>query len=260
MKTTPLAKTLDKRDWIAGLEKGLAILEAFDSEHARMTATQAAERTGLSRTAARRYLLTLESLGYVHTDGRLFGLTPRVLRVGWSYFDSARLPRTVQPYLQQLSATLNESAYVSVLDGWDLVVIARNGVSRVMTTGFVLGARVPAPLISPGVVLLAYKEDQQAVSAWLDGVELTPFTPHTLTSATRLREKIVRARADGYALIEQQLQVGVRGVAVPLRNRGGEVIAALSTNMSIGNESPEAAVLRVLPHLQETALAMLNVL
>ncbi|WP_322032796.1 IclR family transcriptional regulator domain-containing protein [Paraburkholderia sp. J76] len=256
MKKPPL----DRRDWIAGLEKGLAILEAFDSEHARMTPTQAAERTGLSRTAARRYLLTLESLGYVYTDGRLYGLTPRVLRVGWSYFDSARLPRTVQPYLQQLSATLNESAYVSVLDGRDLVVIARNGVSRVMTTGFVLGARVPAPLISPGVVLLAHEADQHAVSAWLDTVELTPFTPHTITSGARLREKIVRARVDGYALIEQQLQVGVRGIAVPLRNRNGEVIAALSTNMPMGEESAEAALQRVLPHLQESALAMLNVL
>ena len=256
MKNPPL----DRRDWIAGLEKGLAILEAFDSEHARMTPTQAAERTGLSRTAARRYLLTLESLGYVYTDGRLYGLTPRVLRVGWSYFDSARLPRTVQPYLQQLSATLNESAYVSVLDGWELVVIARNGVSRVMTTGFVLGARVPAPLISPGVVLLAHEADQAAVSAWLDTVELLPFTPHTITSAARLREKIAQARVDGYALIEQQLQVGVRGIAVPLRNRNGEVVAALSTNMPIGEESPEAALRRVLPHLQESALAMLNVL
>ncbi|MEM5404050.1 IclR family transcriptional regulator domain-containing protein [Paraburkholderia unamae] len=256
MKKPPL----DRRDWIAGLEKGFAILEAFDSEHARMTPTQAAERTGLSRTAARRYLLTLESLGYVYTDGRLYGLTPRVLRVGWSYFDSARLPRTVQPYLQQLSATLNESAYVSVLDGWDLVVIARNGVSRVMTTGFVLGARVPAPLISPGVVLLAHVADQDAVSAWLDAVELSPFTPHTITSGARLREKIGRARVDGYALIEQQLQVGVRGIAVPLRNRNGEVVAALSTNMPMGDESPEAALQRVLPHLQESALAMLNVL
>ncbi|CAD6528048.1 Pca operon regulatory protein [Paraburkholderia hiiakae] len=256
MKKPPL----DRRDWIAGLEKGLAILEAFDSKHARMTPTQAAERTGLSRTAARRYLLTLESLGYVYTDGRLYGLTPRVLRVGWSYFDSARLPRTVQPYLQQLSATLNESAYVSVLDGWELVVIARNGVSRVMTTGFVLGARVPAPLISPGVVLLAHEADQDAVSAWLDTVELSPFTPHTITSGARLREKIVRARVDGYALIEQQLQVGVRGIAVPLRNRNGEVVAALSTNMPMREESPEAALQRVLPHLQESALAMLNVL
>ncbi|KVN17113.1 MULTISPECIES: IclR family transcriptional regulator C-terminal domain-containing protein [unclassified Burkholderia] len=256
MKKTPL----DRRDWIASLEKGLAILEAFDNQHARMTPTQAAARTGLTRTAARRYLLTLESLGYVYTDGRLYGLTPRVLRVGWSYFDSARLPRTVQPYLQQLSATLNESAYVSVLDEWELVVIARNGVSRVMTTGFVLGARVPAPLISPGVVLLAHKADQDAVRAWLDSTEFPPFTPHTLTSKARLQEKIDRARIDGHALIEQQLQVGVRGIAVPLKNRHGEVVAALSTNMPIGGESADAALERVLPHLQEAALAMMNVL
>jgi IclR family pca regulon transcriptional regulator len=252
--------SLDKRDWIAGLEKGLAILEAFDNEHSRMTPTQAAARTGLSRTAARRYLLTLASLGYVYTDGRLFGLTPRVLRVGWSYFDSARLPRTVQPYLQQISALINESVYVSVLDDWELVVIARNGVSRVMTTGFVLGARVPAPLISPGVVLLAHVADQEAVSNWLESVELAPYTPHTLTSKTRLWEKIQQARGDGYALVEQQLQVGVRGIAVPLRNRHGEVVAALSTNMPIKNESAEAALKRVLPALQEAAVAMLNVL
>ena len=251
---------LDKRDWIAGLEKGLAILEAFDHEHARMTPTQAAARTGLSRTAARRYLLTLESLGYVHSDGRLFGLTPRVLRVGWSYFDSARMPRAVQPYLQQLSATINESAYVSVLDDWELVVIARNGVSRVMTTGFVLGARVPAPLISPGVVLLAHRDDQAAVEQWLAHVVLAPFTPHTVTSKARLSEIIAKARVNGYALIEQQLQVGVRGIAVPLRNRHGQVIAALSTNMPIGNETAQEALARVLPHLQETALAMLQVL
>lgn len=112
MSKTPLAR----RDWIAGLEKGLAILEAFDDSHPRMTPTQAAERTGLTRTAARRYLLTLEHLGYLYTDGKLFGLTPRVLRVGWSYFDSARLPRMVQPYLQQLSAAIGEGVYVSVLD------------------------------------------------------------------------------------------------------------------------------------------------
>ena len=251
---------LDKRDWIAGLEKGLAILEAFDSEHARMTPTQAAARTGMTRTAARRYLLTLAHLGYVQGDGKLFGLTPRVLRVGWSYFDSARLPKMVQPYLQQLSATINESVYVSVLDEWELVFIARNGTSRVMTTGFVLGARVPAPLTSPGIVLLAHKPDEDAVYAWLNATALPPFTPHTLTNKARLLEKIRQTRADGFALIEQQLQVGVRGIAVPMKDRHGEVVAALSTNMPMGRETTEAALARVLPHLQETALAMMNVL
>lgn len=251
---------LDKRDWIAGLEKGLAILEAFDSEHARMTPSQAAARTGMTRTAARRYLLTLEHLGYVQGDGKLFGLTPRVLRVGWSYFDSARLPKMVQPYLQQLSASINESVYVSVLDEWELVFIARNGSSRVMTTGFVLGARVPSPLASPGVVLLAYKPDMDSVREWLDGTELLPFTPHTLTNKGRLMETIRQAQANGYAVIEQQLQIGVRGIAVPLKNRHGEVVAALSTNMPMGKETTEGALKRVLSALQETALAMLNVL
>ncbi|TKC85900.1 4-hydroxyphenylpyruvate dioxygenase [Trinickia terrae] len=251
---------LDKRDWIAGLEKGLSILEAFDAEHARMTPSEAAARTGMTRTAARRYLLTLEHLGYVQSDGKLFGLTPRVLRVGWSYFDSARLPRMLQPYLQQLSATINESVYVSVLDEWELVFIARNGTSRVMTTGFVLGARVPVPLTSPGVVLLAGLPDHEAVREWLNGTELPPFTPHTLTNKARLLEKIEQARADGFTVIEQQLQIGVRGIAVPLKDRRGEVVAALSTNMPIGRETAEAALKRVLGPLQETALAVMNVL
>ena len=252
-------KELNRRDWIAGLEKGLAILEAFDNDRPRMTPTQVAERTGLSRTAARRYLLTLEYLGYTYSDGKLYGLTPRVLRVGWSYFDSARLPRSVQPFLQQLSAAIGESVYVSVLDEWELVVIARNGGTRVMTTGFVLGARVPAPLISPGVILLAH-EPSDAVRDWLGRTELTPFTPHTVTNRERLYATIRAARTNGYALVEEQLQVGVRGIAVPLKNRHGDVIAALSVNMPIGTESSDDAIKRVLPALQETANAMLNVL
>ena len=166
----------------------------------------------------------------------------------------------MQPYLQQLSATLNESVYVSVLDEWELVFIARNGTSRVMTTGFVLGARVPAPLTSPGVVLLAHKPDDDAVRQWLEATELTPFTPHTLTNKSKLHEKIRQARADGFAVIEQQLQIGVRGIAVPMKDRHGQVVAALSTNMPIGKETTEAAINRVVHHLQETALAMLNVI
>ncbi|WP_284993738.1 helix-turn-helix domain-containing protein, partial [Escherichia coli] len=164
---------LNRRDWIAGLEKGLAILEAFDHEHPRLTPTQAAELTGLTRTAARRYLLTLEHLGYLTSEGTLFSLTPRVLKVGWSYFDSARLPRTVQPFLQQVTAAVGEVAYLSVLDDWELVFISRTSTSRVMSTGFGLGARVPAPLASAGVMMLAAQPEQK-VKAWLDTCVLTP--------------------------------------------------------------------------------------
>ena len=143
------------RDWIAGLEKGLSIIEAFDDAWPRLTASQAGERCGLTRTAARRYLLTLAHLGYVATDGKLFWLTPRVLRLGQSYLESARLPRIVQPFLQRITAGTQEIAYVSVLDGDETVYIARNGSNRSMNTGFVLGARVPAQVTAAGMLILA---------------------------------------------------------------------------------------------------------
>ncbi len=148
---------MDDKDWIAGAAKALAIIEAFDEEHARMTPTAVAGRAGLSRTAARRYLLTLRELGYVDTDGKLFWLAPRVLRLGQSYLDSARLPRTVQPFLQRITATLQETALVAILDEHDVVYVARNGVNRAMAVGFVLGSRAPAPLSSAGLVLLAFQ-------------------------------------------------------------------------------------------------------
>jgi IclR family pca regulon transcriptional regulator len=248
---------LDRRDWIAGLDKGLAILEAFDMEHPRMTATQAAERAGLTRTAARRYLLTLAHLGYLYRDGKHFGLTPRVLKVGWSYFDSASLPRLLQPFLQRVTARTGESVYASVLDQWDLVFIARNGSSRVMTTGFVLGARVPAQLASPGIMMLAFRPEAQ-VRQGLASCALTPFTPHTITDSDRLYAEIDKARTDGYAVVEQQLQIGVRGIAVPLKDRRGKAVAALSMSIPMAGESTAQALERVLPVLQETANSLLN--
>jgi len=250
---------LNRRDWIAGLEKGLAILEAFDNDHPRLTPTQAAQLTGLTRTAARRYLLTLEHLGYTTSDGTLFSLTPRVLKVGWSYFDSARLPRLVQPFLQQITAQLGEAAYLSVLDGWELVFISRTSTSRVMSTGFVLGARVPAPLASAGVMMLA-SQPEEKVREWLGQCVLTPYTPYTILQHDRLLQEIRKAGAQGYAVVEQQLQIGVRGVAVPLRDRHGKVLAALSVNMQIGEESAEEACARVLQVLQDTALSIMRTL
>ena len=135
---------LNKRDWIAGLEKGLRIIAAFNDAHPRLTASTAARRTGITRTATRRYLLTLQHLGYVESDGQMFWLTPRVLRLGWSYFDSAKIPRAVQPYLQRISVALGGATYFSVLDEHDVVFVARDGSNLVQNVGFVLGGRVLA--------------------------------------------------------------------------------------------------------------------
>jgi len=255
---TPLAG-IDKRDWIAGLEKGLSIIETFDDANPRLTATQAGQRCGLTRTAARRYLLTLRHLGYVATDGKLFWLTPRVMRLGPSYLEAARLPRIVQPFLQRLTAGTQEISYVSVLDGVDIVYVARNGSNRSMNTGFVLGARVPAQVTAAGMLLLAL-QGEEAVAQWLAQHELKTFTSHTITNKERMGLEMARIRAQGWALSEQQLDLSYRGVAVPLRDRRGDLAAALSVSMPMQQESSQEAVQRVLPLLRETVQAMRNLI
>ena len=255
----PSPAPLEKRDWIAGLEKGLSIIEAFDDAWPRLTASQAGERCGLTRTAARRYLLTLAHLGYVATDGKLFWLTPRVLRLGQSYLESARLPRIVQPFLQRVTAGTQEIAYVSVLDGDETVYIARNGSNRSMNTGFVLGARVPAQVTAAGLLMLALGDPEQ-LELWLQAKMLKAYTSHSITSKDRLRVEFARIRANGWAISEQQLELNYRGIAMPLLDRHGDVVGGLNVSMPMGHESSEDAVRRVLPVLQETARAMRNLI
>ena len=253
------AVALDKKDWIAGLEKGLSVIEAFDDANPRLTASQAGELCGMTRTAARRYMLTLEHLGYVASDGKLFWLTPRVLRLGQSYLESARLPRIVQPFLQRVTAGTQESAYVSVMDGDDVVYIARNGSNRSMNIGFVLGSRVPAQVTAAGLLMLSLREELSQES-WLTGHELRTYTSYTITSKERLRIELARIRAQGWAVSEQQLELTYRGVAVPLIDRRGALVGAVSVTMPMGHEATEDAVARVLPVLQETARAMRNLI
>ncbi len=250
---------LDKRDWIAGLERGVSIIEAFDDANPRLTASQAGQRTNMTRTAARRYLLTLQHMGYVASDGKLFWLTPRVLRLGQSYLESARLPRVVQPFLQRVAAGTNEFAYLSVMDGDEVVYIARNGPNRSMSTGYVLGARVPAQVTASGMLMLALRSDAE-LNQWLATKTLTVFTSHTIASMERMRLELARIRAQGWALSEQQLDLNSRGIAAPLRDRHGTLVGALNITMPMGHESSEDAVARVLPVLRETAQAMRNLI
>jgi IclR family transcriptional regulator, pca regulon regulatory protein len=253
------AAPLEKRDWIAGLQKGLAIIETFDHANPRLTAAQVGLRTGLTRTAARRHLLTLTYLGYAASDGRLFWLTPSVMRLGQSYLESARLPRLVQPFLQRVTAGTSETAFMSVLDGADIVYLARNGSNVYMNTGYVVGARVQAQVTSSGMLLLALS-DPDWLAHWLATCELKPYTTHTITDPARLQLEMVRIRAERWCVSEQQLEIDMRGIAVPLINLHGDLVGALNVTMPIGKESTENAVRRVLPVLQETARAMRNLI
>ena len=237
------------------MEKGLDVIACFDADHSRLNASEVAQRCGITRTAARRYLLTLQHLGFISGDGRLYWLTPRVLRLGQAYLESARLPRVVQPYLQRVTGGTQENAYVSVLDGNDIVFIARNGSNRAMNIGYVLGARVKAEVTAAGLLLLSMR-DPQWQQDWLATHQLSTFTPHTIDSKERLLQEMARVRSQGWALSEQQLDLNYRGIAVPLRDRHGQVQAALSVTMPMGHESAEEAVRRVLAVLNETAQAM----
>ena len=253
------APSLQRRDWIAGLEKGLGILEAFGDAHPRVTAAQMAEIVGLTRTAARRHLLTLAHLGYVATDGKLFWLTPRVLRLGQAFIESSRLARTVQPFLQRVTAGTQEIAYVSMLEGNDVVYVARNGPTRVMNTGFVLGARVPAQVTAAGMMLLAVRAVPH-YDDWLATQTLPTFTQHTIADKAQLSVQLAQIRLQDWATSEQQLDLHYRGVAVPLRDARGALVAALNVTMPMQGELQDAAVARVLGVLRETAAAMRNLI
>lgn len=252
MNTTPI---LEKRDWIAGLERGVSVIEAFDDAHPRMTAAEVGQRTDMTRTAARRYLLTLQYMGYVASDGKLFWLTPRVLRLGQSYLTSARLPRIVQPFLQRVASGLYETAYLAVLDEYEVVYIARNGPNRNMNTGYVLGARVMAQVTAAGMLLLALRSDED-VQRWLATHPLSIFTPHTIASPQLMQQHMEHIRVQDWALSEQQLDLNSRGIAVPLRDRHGALLGALSVTMPMGQETSQDAIARVLPVLREAAQAM----
>lgn len=244
--------TIAHADYVAGIAKGLAVLESFDTERQRLNATLAAQRAGLTRAAARRHLLTLAHLGYLETDGSHFWLAPKVLRFSGSYLASARLPRVVQPTLNRLAAQTGESFSVVVLDGDQVVIIARSGSARMLAYGLHLGARLPAHATSTGRVLLAAKT-RAAFAEWMKGRELPRLTVHTAVEPRRFRALVDAVRTQDWAFESEEHELGVHALAVPLRNMDGRTVAAL--NVVAAPQRLEARVLQqeLLPLLLEAA-------
>ena len=249
---------IDARDLVAGLGRGLLVVEAFDDEHARMTIAEVAVRTGIPRTAARRHLLSLCHFGYAQTDGKLFWLAPKVLRLGQSYLGSARLPRLVQPFIQRLSIQTGETVNISVLDQHEVVYIARSNSPRVVSIGFHAGARVPAHTVTPGVLLLGDLSDA-ALERWLAKHEFSGFTPHTL-DANSFRDSVREARAQGYWITEQVLNVGLGGVGVTLKDRRGKTVAAVSVTFQVAAWPRTTVVEKLVPALVDTAQTLRSIL
>ncbi len=200
-------------DHVQSLERGLAVIRAFDAEHPELGLSDVARITGLSRAAARRFLLTLVALGYVHhLDGR-FSLRPRVLELGYAYLSGLTLPEVAQPHMEVLVAAVNESSSVSVLDDLEIVYVARVPTRRIMSITLAVGTRLPAYATSMGRVLLAGLDDERLAAA-LDSIELVALTPHTITDRAALHDVLPCARAAA-AAIEADLGAAAPGVLPP---------------------------------------------
>ena len=247
--------TAGSGDHVQSLARGLAVIRAFDAEHPRQSVSEIASSTGLSRPAARRFLLTLADLGYVRSDGTVFWLTPRVLDLGYSYLSSLSLPEIAGPHLEALTARVHESASVSILDGDDIVYVARVPVSRIMAVSITIGTRFPAYATSMGRVLLADLAPAD-LDDHLERVSPVALTEHTKLTTAELREAIERTRRDGYCIVEEELELGLRSLAAPVHGRDGSVIAAVNISTQSARYSLDAVRGDLLPELLKAASAM----
>lgn len=242
-------------EFVQSLERGLAVVRAFDADHPRMTLTEVGRRTGLTRATARRLLHTLCSLGYVAADGKQFELTPRVLDLGFAYVSSLRLPDLAQPFMEELSERVHESVSAAVLDGQQIVYVARVPTQRIMAVSLAIGSRLPALWTSMGRVLLAELSDE-ALATFLRTQSATPPSSRALTDREALAVEVRRVRQQGYCLLDQELEDGIRSVAVALRDRRGRALAALNVGTHAARVTLKELRTTILPQLVTCADAI----
>jgi IclR family pca regulon transcriptional regulator len=238
--------------FVQSLERGLAVIRAFGPDDAELTLSDVARRTGLTRAAARRFLLTLADLGYVRSNGKQFALTPRILELGYAYLSSLSLPEIAEPHLEQLAAEVRESSSVSVLDGDEIVYVGRVPTSRIMRVSINVGTRFPAYATSMGRILLAALPDDE-LEEYLARAEIRPLTARAIASAGELRHELERVREQGWALVDQELEEGLRSIAAPIRDGGGRIVAAVNVSAHASRASREAVMTDLLPPLLQTA-------
>ncbi len=242
-------------EFVEALAKGLAILECFDADHAEMTLSEVARRVGLSPAAARRSLITLQTLGYVGQKAKRFHLTPKVMTLGSAFYFSARIDEVLQPDLRELVGKFGDASSVGTLDGENVIYVAHNSVQRARRAAAVVGARYPAFATSLGRVLLAGLPDA-ALDAYIAGVKPYPLTSKTLIDPVAIREEILAVRKAGYSTTVDQLDYGITAIAVPIRDAAGRTVAALNSSGYTGMVTPESLVAERLPTLQATASRM----
>lgn len=246
-------------DVIAAFTKGLRVIEAFDAQHPRLSVAETATRTGLDRATARRCLLTLAAEGYAAHDGKYFTLTPRVLRLGMAALATLPLAQIVQPWLDQLSERVGQSASVAIRDDTEIVYLARAAQRRVMSIGLMPGSRLPAHCTSLGRVLLAALPEPQA-RALVERSDLAPRTALSLTDPEEIMARVAQARRDGFAIIDQEVEIGLRSIAVPLIDARGRVVAALNIGVAATHASAAMLAETYLPEMHRVQSGLERVL
>lgn len=239
---------ITERDIMGGLAKGLAVIETFTAERPRQSIAEVAAASGLDRATARRCLLTLAYHGYADYDGKFFTLTPRVLRLGTGCLATMPLPQIVQPLLDRLSEALGESASVSILDGAEIVYIARAAQHRVMSIALMPGSRLPAYCTSMGRVLLAALPEPEAASL-LETAPMPARTAYTRTTVPAVMSELAQVRAQGFAVIDQEVELGLRSIAVPILDWRGRTVAAANVGLSSSHATTDDLATRFLPAL-----------
>jgi IclR family pca regulon transcriptional regulator len=239
-------------DFVQSLERGLSVIRAFGPEREQLSLSEVAEATGLTRAAARRFLLTLVRLGYVRSDGRKFSLRPRVLELGYAYLSGLSLPDVAAPHMEELVARLHESSSISVLDGQHVVYVVRVPTKRIMTVAISVGTRFPAYATSMGRVLLAGLPPEELDRYLAEAAPLEPLTDRTVTDPAQLRELLAQVAGQGYAIVDQELEEGLRAVAAPIRGAADVGPAAINVSAHASRVSMAALREQILPVLLNT--------
>jgi IclR family transcriptional regulator, pca regulon regulatory protein len=239
-------------DYVRSIERGLAVIAALGHPGRGLTLADVARAIGVTRASARRTLLTLERLGYLRCDERLYTLTPKLLDLGHGYRAGLALPDVARPHLQQLMEATDEFCSVSVLDGDETLCVARVAPARIMNVAMPVGTRLPAYATCVGRVLLAGLEPDQ-LDGYLGRVELRALTPATIASAPSLRRELDRVRRQRFAVVDQELERGLRSAAAPIRDTAGRVVAAANVGALAGRVTIDTLRRRLLPPLRATA-------
>jgi IclR family transcriptional regulator, pca regulon regulatory protein len=261
LKTKPRQASLPRRSqpsfvFIQSLERGLTVLRSFDDEHPQQTVADVARRTGLDRAAARRFLLTLEALGYIEHDSRQYRLTPQTLQLGYAFLASLPWWQAAQRIGERLTARIGVSSAVGILDQQNITYVAYASAGRFpLLLNRSVGTQLPAAATAIGRVLLASLPADQ-LGEWLGRVRLEKYTTHTLATRPALERALQEVRASGFCVVDQELADGLRSIGVPIRNRAGDVVAGISVSVADGHLRRDDMIKRYLAALREASAAI----